>query len=107
MEPDTQRGAEMTKAILYNDLWDFYDHDSAETRCFFLPIEEEELEPYLVDYEPAVHSYWKLTANNNHNICAYCGTFAPLWFDDEGEKIEWLSDYCPHCGAIMDEEGNK
>lgn len=54
------------------------------------------------DDAPVVHAYWKLTANKNHNICAYCGTFAPLWFDDDGEKIEWLSDYCPKCGARMD-----
>lgn len=85
----------MAKAILYNDLWDFYDHDGAETRCFYLPIEEEELEPYLVDYEPVIHAHWiKLY---NHIKCSNCGV---VFFNQPSDKFK---TYCSKCGAKMDE----
>ena len=56
----------------------------------------------IEEVAPVVHAYWKLNANKNHNVCANCGTFATMLFDDDGERIEWLSDYCPNCGARMD-----
>lgn len=58
------------------------------------------------DVAPVIHAHWKLNANKNHDICTNCGTFATMLFDDDGERIEWLSDYCPNCGAKMDEEVN-
>lgn len=99
----------MAKAILYNDLWDFYDHDCAETRCFYLPIEKEELEPYLVDYEPVIHAHWE-TDNYGYAILNEEGhtmylAGVPCSRCHVTGQTNW--NYCPNCGAKMDEEDGK
>lgn len=38
--------------------------------------------------------------NEERTVCSECGG-EPFEWDDSGE---WLSDFCPHCGAYLREE---
>lgn len=50
----------------------------------------------LDDAKPVIHAHWI------ENIwCSNCGGFNE---DDNGSIVESFSEYCPNCGAIMDEE---
>lgn len=46
----------------------------------------------------------------DHYKCSCCGVRASYWFNEENscgwdeDMSEWLSDYCPNCGARMDGE---
>lgn len=52
--------------------------------------------PEVVDAEPVRHGRWILQTNG-HGMCSTCGTFVDLL-----NGMTW--EYCPHCGAKMDEE---
>lgn len=49
-----------------------------------------------VDAEPIRHGHWILQANG-HGMCSTCGIFVNLL-----NGMTW--EYCPNCGAKMDEE---
>lgn len=50
------------------------------------------------------HGQWITCTSSDHWKCSECGYRAPMWWNgDEDGYIEWLSDYCPNCGAKMDE----
>lgn len=38
--------------------------------------------------------------NHGKHKCSRCRNFAPIRYEKPIIK-EWLSDYCPHCGATM------
>ena len=48
---------------------------------------------------------WISTTSGEHYKCSHCGTRASYWFNEENsceysmDMSEWLSDYCPNCGA--------
>ena len=52
-----------------------------------------------IDAQPTVdaerHGHWILQTNG-HGMCSTCGTFVDLL-----NGMTW--EYCPHCGAKMDE----
>lgn len=52
------------------------------------------------EYAPVVHGHWKWVHRYESYECSACGGEVPC--DDWGN--EQLTDYCPHCGAKMDEE---
>lgn len=56
------------------------------------------------DVAPVRHGRWIECTSSPHWKCSMCGTKASIWFDEFDEICEWLSDYCPNCGAKMDEE---
>ena len=43
---------------------------------------------------------WIDTTSGAHYKCSACGYRAPMVWEDF-EEVEWLSDYCPNCGARM------
>lgn len=51
---------------------------------------------------------WIDTTQGDHYKCSCCGTRAAFWFNEENssgwerDMSEWLSDYCPNCGARME-----
>ena len=48
------------------------------------------------------HGHWKFVANMlPYHICSVCGSRALF---DENSYDTVMSNYCPYCGAIMDEE---
>ena len=50
---------------------------------------------------------WIDTTSKDHYKCSLCGTRAAYWFNEENswewneDMSEWLSDFCPNCGADM------
>ena len=52
---------------------------------------------------------WISTSSGDHFKCSECGTRAPFWYEEENscewnlDMAEWLSDFCPNCGADMRE----
>lgn len=49
------------------------------------------------DVAPVVHAHWI-----NGEECSECGGLALMDYDGKAHIIQ--SEYCPHCGAKMDEE---
>lgn len=63
------------------------------------------------DVRPVVRGKW-LTGNDNPRtygriraMCGRCGAFALAEMVNAGSYKEWLSNFCPNCGADM-REGN-
>jgi hypothetical protein len=62
-----------------------------------------------IDAEPVRHGKWITCTSSEHWKCSECGCRAGYWFNEENSGIEswemdfseWLSDYCPQCGADM------
>ena len=62
-----------------------------------------------VDAEPVRHGKWITCPSSDQWKCSVCGCRAGYWFNEENSGIEswemdfseWLSDYCPNCGAYM------
>ena len=50
---------------------------------------------------------WKSTTSGDHYKCSVCGYRAGYWFNEENsceysmDMSEWLSNFCPNCGAKM------
>ena len=58
-----------------------------------------------VDAVPVRHGKWIDCKSSEHMKCSVCGERAPIYWDEENMSYcEWLSEYCPNCGARMDEE---
>lgn len=53
--------------------------------------------------DPVRHGKWILSGVETHWECSACGSHAPDVIDEENgyQVVEWLSSYCPHCGADM------
>lgn len=54
------------------------------------------------DVAPVVHGHWIWNNRQEEYECSACGWkfLCSLWV----KEIVYLGDYCPHCGAKMDEE---
>ena len=51
--------------------------------------------------EPVKHGRWEPVTNGRGGFeCSICHNYAPSYQDG----VEWLSLYCPNCGAKMDAE---
>ena len=59
-----------------------------------------------VDAAPVVHGRWVPNSLETHWKCSECGNPAPDCKEYGGEVCEWMSGYCPNCGAKMDVEGD-
>jgi hypothetical protein len=63
-----------------------------------------------VDAVPVVHGRWLYDSGSGKHFCSACDEFALSFRKDRwavGELYEvFLTDYCPHCGAKMDGDGN-
>ena len=53
-----------------------------------------------MDVVEIVHSEWFLNGDGSGS-CMNCGKRTKIFWDDEG-----CFDFCPHCGAKMDGDGN-
>ena len=51
-----------------------------------------------IEAKPVVHAHWECAQWYEHQ-CSNCGDFALL----NDKNIDCKSNYCPHCGAVMDE----
>ena len=84
----------------YNEAWQDA-LDRAEGAIFNLPSAQPE--------RPKGHwIVWggmDIPENHGRHICSLCGEFAPVRYEKPLIK-EYLSDFCPSCGADMRGEGN-
>lgn len=48
-----------------------------------------------IEYAPVRHGRWLVDSRTGINFCSECQTYA----------VEAETNYCPECGAKMDEEG--
>lgn len=44
---------------------------------------------------------WIDTSSGEHYKCSICGCRALYYLYDRNKGFEWLSDFCPDCGARM------
>ena len=61
----------------------------------------DELED-LPSAQPERAGKWIDCNNSEHWKCSECGYRGPYSWDDQHGFEEWLSDYCPNCGARME-----
>jgi transcription initiation factor IIE alpha subunit len=54
-----------------------------------------------IEAKPIVHAHWEEVREGRH-ICSNCKVKASLT-SDEYDYMEDLNNYCPYCGAQMDE----
>lgn len=55
-----------------------------------------------IEAEPVKHGRWEPVTNGRGGFeCSICHSYASSYQDG----VEWLSPYCPNCGAKMDLEG--
>ena len=53
-----------------------------------------------IEAEPVKHGRWTPVTNGRGGFeCSICHSYAPSYQDG----VEWLSPYCPNCGARMSE----
>lgn len=52
-----------------------------------------------IEAEPIKHGRWVESWGGKWHSCSVCGGIPP--FNFKGEDL--ITDYCPHCGAKMDE----
>jgi hypothetical protein len=57
-----------------------------------------------VDAAPVVHGHWELHGNDDDVGSSYWCSVCHKHHKEEWSDGEW--EFCPHCGAIMDEEAN-
>lgn len=81
-------------------------HDS-EGRLYvpFDEVAEAIFNAPTIEAEPVRKGRWVPVTNGRGGFeCSICHSYAPSYQDG----VEWLSLYCPNCGAKMDaEEGEK
>ena len=53
-----------------------------------------------IDVEPVRHGHWKHD-ETGANFCSVCNEYP---YDDGEYHLVWHTNYCPNCGAKMDEE---
>lgn len=89
-------------------------------RKYVPDIQDDELRPTLqsirefvnnrpgVDAEPVRHAQWK-AANRRGTLCDtyVCSECGNMVMQAEGYTYSCTFNYCPHCGAKMDEEDMK
>ena len=76
-----------------------YDEGGWDANVRAVPVEDIEAIP-AADVAPVVHGRW-VHGEHYPSYCSICGEVSPM--DCEGERF-YDSNYCPNCGAKMDEE---
>ena len=78
-------------------------HGKRGGECYWQEIEQLP----TADVRENVRGEWINTTSGEHYKCSQCGTLAPIWIDESNsceyykDISEWLSDFCPNCGADM------
>ena len=82
------------------------DHSGYNTMMLY---EIQDVLESLPSAEPKIGK-WKSTTSGDHYKCSVCGNRAGYWYNEENsceyslDMSEWLSDFCPNCGARMEGE---
>ena len=70
----------------------------------FKKSDNKDIKGYI-EHQPTIEpkrGEWIDTSNKIHYKCSVCDYRAPMIWEDY-EVAEWLSDFCPNCGADMRE----
>ena len=60
-----------------------------------------------VDAEPVRHGRWgKFEKTKHKTVCSECKCPVPFKKQASGYHLAWKSNYCPNCGAKMEEKDN-
>lgn len=60
-----------------------------------------------VDAEPVRHGWWGRFGKTHYRIvCSDCKFPTPFKKQANGYHLAWKSNYCPNCGAKMEQEDN-
>lgn len=74
--------------------------DGTQNGLRFVPAEFIEAAP-TIEAEPVRKGRWVPVTNGRGGFeCSICHSYAPSYQDG----VEWLSPFCPNCGAKMDAE---
>lgn len=87
----------MTNGERFKDLFGLY-----ATEVWAMPEKDflEWLNTLTTAAEPIKHGRWVPVTNGRGGFeCSVCTNYAPSYRDG----VEWLSRFCPNCGAKMDE----
>ena len=86
------------KAVLLNRIATEVHYDSEHSLEMYAKLLSEINDAPTVDAEPVRHGHWgEEWFDHKHKIvCSVCECFADKW-----------TDYCPNCGARMDEVTNE
>ena len=86
------------------------DHNGCKCRaCWVDDMCGEVIDAPAADVAPVVHGHWiikKTSAGASYTVCSHCN--ASVKYNDEyGTVVMNLkgANYCPNCGAKMDEVG--
>ena len=89
-------------------------HDASESVLYGSAFRQNEIID-IINALPSVEpktGKWKSTTSGDHYKCSVCGYRAGYWFNEENsceyslDMSEWLSDFCPNCGARMTKGGD-
>ena len=58
------------------------------------------------DVAEVKHGKWVDCKNSEHYKCSICNQRAPMYWDGLC-YVEWVSGYCPNCGAKMEVENEQ
>lgn len=99
----------VNKKDVFNEIVDSYH---IRTDIQFKALREALDKVSMADVAPVRHAHWIEKEHpqypdiyNSSYFCSYCNSKAPSYYLDYSHEIiseKW--DYCPNCGAIMDEE---
>ena len=85
----------------YIDKQAFIDYMMGTSRYFTVKFDIESFP--TADVTPVVHGRWISVPHKLARICSVCNRDEPYKFADIDADVY---DYCPHCGAKMDEKEN-
>lgn len=96
---------------IVNIISDLGNHDNSEVARFGAAFRQLEIIGILQALPSAEterkKGKWIECDSSEHWKCSECGCRASYWFNEENsssydlDMSEWLSDFCPNCGARM------
>ena len=67
---------------------------------------EDWLEFNYVDAVEVVHGRWEIITDDYDCEMMCCSVCREEFYDGDNDTVDCLHNYCPHCGAKMDGDGN-
>lgn len=83
----------------YNSVEEYYEAQKRDDEIFFKDLEKQK--PYI-EKEPVNHGRWESTNNPSFRKCSKCGAW---WSSDITDNC--FTNYCPKCGARMNDATNR
>ena len=96
----------MNCAICKHNDGNIYTSIPPKYRCKITGEYHESWNDCNVEFAPVKHAYWKKIGVSLYE-CSNCQKVAPYYTEEE-HIVYWPElNYCPHCGAKMDDDENE